>query len=172
MVKWMAPEEGWLKLNIDGACDPISNSIAVGGIIRDQFGNWIICFQNFLGQGNSLLTECWGVLLGINLALSIDATNIWIESDCANLVNLLTDQSMNPLHHLAPIILSCQSSLSHFSSFKISHVLREGNQCADALAGHALISHSNFISHHSCPPFAVIAYTMNRLGIHTPRGID
>lgn len=171
LIKWSTPEEGWLKLNIDGACDPLSKSISAGGIVRDQSGSWVKGFQQFLGQGNSLLAECWGALLGIKLAISINAGKIWIESDCVMLINLLNDQSLHPSHDLAPMISFCRSSLRRFEDCRITHVLREGNRCADSLAGNALLSRCNFRTFHSCPSFATLPYTMDRLGIHTPRGI-
>lgn len=121
-IKWTAPEEGWLKLNSDGAFDPISNCMAAGGSIRNHVGNWVTGFQQFLGIGNSLLAKCWGIVLGIRLAI----VNLWIESDCDILINLLNAHALNPAHHLAPMVSYCSSSLRDFNSYKITHVLSTG----------------------------------------------
>ena len=171
LVCWQPPDEGWIKLNVDGACDLNSKSMAAGGILRDHLGNWISGFQKFLGSGDSRLVECWSALLGINLAVSLNITHLWIESDCSILIDLLSKQDLNHMHHLAPMIFSCRSSLRHFRNIKISHIFREGNRCADAIAANALISPCNFTLLNSCPSFVAPFCTMDRLGFHTPRGI-
>lgn len=38
-ISWNPPQEGWFKINVDGACDPTSNNIVAGGLIRDHRGN-------------------------------------------------------------------------------------------------------------------------------------
>lgn len=122
------PEEGWLKLNVDGACDNSSNCITVGGLIRDHHGNWIKGFNQFMGLGNSLLSELWGALLGLKVVISLGVNCLWLQFDCLNLVNLLTHDNLNTLHQLDPIVNCYRCYLSHYNNFKISHVLREGNQ--------------------------------------------
>lgn len=171
LVSWQPPDEGWLKINVDGACDPLSHDIAVGGLIRDHIGNWVLGFYKFLGSGDSFLAEVWGVLLGLQLAVSINASFVWLESDCVHLVNLFNDSSPVVFHHIAPLIDNCRSYLSHLRRFKFTHVLREGNQVADALAGHALLSKCNLVSNSVCPSFTSVKFAADLFGIQTPRGI-
>lgn len=61
-ISWTPPQEEWFKLNIDGACDSRSKFIAVGGVIRNCFGNWVIGFNQFVGVGHRLLAEVWALL--------------------------------------------------------------------------------------------------------------
>lgn len=171
LVKWTPPEQSLIKVNVDGACDPKSGSIAAGGLIRNHLGLWVQGFQKFLGRGDSFLAEVWGALLGIQLASSLNFSNLWIESDCSQLVFFLNNCNSYSFHHCAPLLNLCRSYLSHFENIKITHVLREGNQCADALAKDALVSHCNLISSSSCPSFVSALYTADCLGLHTPRGI-
>lgn len=35
---WTKPLLGWVKINIDAACDPVSDSVAVGCVVRDANG--------------------------------------------------------------------------------------------------------------------------------------
>lgn len=95
-------------------------------------------FHQFLGTGDSFLAEAWSVLLGLKLASDLGVENLWLESDCLNLINLLNDNIVDCMHHYAPMINLCRSFLSRFKHHKITHVLREANQCADGLAGNAL----------------------------------
>lgn len=106
-VSWNPPDEGWFKINVDGACDPHSNNMVAEGLIRNHEGIWVLGFNQFLGVGNCLLTEAWGALLGIKTAYDLGFSKIWLESDCLTFVNLLASDVDNHLHHLAPIINSC-----------------------------------------------------------------
>lgn len=128
-------------------------------------------FNQFLGVGDSLLAELWAAFLGIKLALSHGVSNIWVESDCLVLVNLFRNDTDLHLHHLALLINSCRSLLSHFNNHKISHVLREGNQVTDMLAGAALHSRTQFTSYSSCPSFVSVMFVADRFGTIFPRGI-
>lgn len=171
LIRWIPPDEGWFKINTDGACDPSSHLIVAGGLIRDCSGNWIKGFQQFLDSGDSFLAELWGACLGCKLALSSSASKVCLELDCLDLVKILNDTSLNSLHHQGPLIDSCRFYLSHFDSFKVLHVMREGNQCADALASYALSSKCNFISLDLCPaPFVCCKLFADILGIQTPSG--
>lgn len=108
-----------------------------------------------MGLGNSLLDEFFGAILGLKLSVSLGVNYHWLESDCSNLVNLLTLDNVNALHHLAPIVNCCRSYLNDFNNFKVSQVPREGNRSADMLASHALTSKCSFTSFQCCPPFAL-----------------
>ena len=108
--------------------------------------------------------------MGIDLAISQGFENIWIESDCLTLVNLLKNNVVSPHHPLAPLIDVCRSSLIHFSSCRLSHVLREGNQVADILAQLAMKTRCNFTFFDRCPAFASAKYFADRVGISFPRG--
>ena len=66
-IGWKAPEEGWVKLNTDGASKGKGLS-GCGGIIRDHQGNWCGGFAKFVGTGSALIAELWGVLEGLKLA--------------------------------------------------------------------------------------------------------
>lgn len=39
-IKWSAPDEGWIKLNFDGAVED-GGVASAAGVIRDNFGRWI-----------------------------------------------------------------------------------------------------------------------------------
>lgn len=109
-----------------------------------NLGNWVIGFNQFLGFGNSMLAEIWALYLGITLAISQGVDKIWIESDCLSLVSHLQNSAKNNLHSFAPLINACRSLLTRFSSYKITHVSREGNQVADRLADSARKSRCQF----------------------------
>lgn len=140
-------------------------------MIRDNRGNWIIGFQKFLGKGSSILAELWGAFLGLKLAISINATRVILESDCTTIIKMLKDDQDYSLHHFASMISDCRSYLNHFEDITITHVMREGNRSADALAGNALATTSDYVLLQLCPPSASAAFNADFFGISTPRGI-
>ena len=56
LVRWCAPVEGWVKLNVDGASKG-NPGIAGGGVLRDHYGNWIQGFACNLGWCSSVKAE-------------------------------------------------------------------------------------------------------------------
>ncbi|KAF7802408.1 reverse transcriptase [Senna tora] len=48
-VKWVAPTEGWWKLNTDGSCVGNPGHMVAVGVIRDSNGNWISVFFKIFG---------------------------------------------------------------------------------------------------------------------------
>ncbi|KAK0573128.1 hypothetical protein LWI29_003364 [Acer saccharum] len=62
------PPLDWVKLNVDGRLNPDLNSIAVGGIIRDNEKNWLMGFALNKGLGSIIEAELWGIFEGLKLA--------------------------------------------------------------------------------------------------------
>lgn len=91
---------------------------------RDHQGNWIHGFNQFIGHGDNLLSEMWGAALVLRMATSIGIEYLWmVESDCLNLINLLSNIVDNS-HPLSPIISMCRSSISSFKGFRLTQVPR------------------------------------------------
>ncbi|KAF7839279.1 reverse transcriptase [Senna tora] len=77
-VNWFPPLEGWWKLNTDGACSGNPGPFAIGGIIRNQDGNWISGFSGYIGFGSALKAELWAISNGIRLAKNLGCSHLWI----------------------------------------------------------------------------------------------
>lgn len=56
-IHWKAPEDGWIKLNSDGAYKGGLNMAGCGGLLRDSFGNWIKGFTRKLGRCDAIHAE-------------------------------------------------------------------------------------------------------------------
>jgi len=59
MVKWTPPQDGCIKLNIDGSYGA-SGDIGYGGLFRDNKGNWIAGFSSNERQGVCFLLSYLG----------------------------------------------------------------------------------------------------------------
>lgn len=161
-VVWTPPPTSTLKINTDGSHNKDSNLIASGGIIRDDSGPWVCGFSKFLGNGDPLLAELWGILLGINLCLEKNFFGIIFECDCVVAVNLILADNC-PSHLLAPIILSCRSGLNALHS-EIRYIYREANACADTLAKRALKDMNDLLFFEAIPSFLTLAYGADMAG--------
>ncbi|XP_039025495.1 uncharacterized protein LOC120158821 [Hibiscus syriacus] len=68
---WRVPETNSFTLNTDGAMDPATKAVACGGVIRNNNRDRITRFCRNIGHCLVLQEEPWGVLDGLELALSL-----------------------------------------------------------------------------------------------------
>lgn len=134
MVRWIPPIHGFL-LNVDGASRGNPGHCGGGGCIRDIRGHLLIAFSHYYGYGSSIVAETRAMCDGIRLAQQHGIQIATINSDSANLVSSFRSGN-------APswTCLRWWREILHFardSGILISHVYREGNQVADALATYA-----------------------------------
>ena len=79
---WLPPPPGWIKLNVDASYDPIKRQAGTGWS-RDS-----LC-------GSAEEAECIAALSGIRKALQFSSGPILLESDCLNVVQAITEISLN-----------------------------------------------------------------------------
>ncbi|KAF7827149.1 reverse transcriptase [Senna tora] len=138
MIHWKEPREHYHKLNIDGSA---SNSIlGAGGIIRNSQGSYIISFCHYIGRGDSIKAELWALQTGLSIATDLNIKFIEIETDALSIIYLIKNSNLCHLHPFFCVILNCRRFLSTFDDYKITHIYREANGCADILVKHARIS--------------------------------
>ncbi|XP_034211169.1 uncharacterized protein LOC117624139 [Prunus dulcis] len=133
-LAWTPPENGVLKLNVDGSLMKSSGSIGAGGVIRDHLGNWIGGFAVNLGKGQILEAELWGLFFGLKLAITRGIMDIIVEMDSVNAVNLILSNDLNICHPMAGLVSSCKRLLRQIPKCFLHHIYREKNAVADRLA--------------------------------------
>ncbi|MFQ6641857.1 hypothetical protein Gotur_017085, partial [Gossypium turneri] len=62
-------EGNWVHLFSDGAVARDFRNASVGGVVRDQFENWILGFNHYLGKCSPLEVELCGILDGVLILL-------------------------------------------------------------------------------------------------------
>ncbi|POO01051.1 hypothetical protein TorRG33x02_032340 [Trema orientale] len=73
--KWKCPLAGHLKLNVDAAIDSTSNSIGVGGVLKDNNGNVI----DALGYAAHMLeSDCLSAVMAANAKVGLSTEAILI----------------------------------------------------------------------------------------------
>jgi ribonuclease HI len=129
VVWWRTPAVGCVKINTDGC---VKDGLASGGgIIRDHAGNCISAFSASYGPCLILEAELRAIHDGILLARDLGLSDIWVEADSSVAIHcILRGGGPWTIQGILRQIVDCLS----FDRDTISHIFREGNQVADALA--------------------------------------
>ncbi|XP_024632555.1 uncharacterized protein [Medicago truncatula] len=129
-VLWNPPPLHWIKCNTDGSSN--TNTSSCGGIFRDRNADFLMCFAENTGHENAYFAELSGAMRAIELAKLHNWQSLWLESDSALVVNAFKNISQVPWklrNRWENCILATRNM-----NFIVSHVFREGNECADMLA--------------------------------------
>ncbi|KAF7811744.1 ribonuclease H [Senna tora] len=137
IVKWIPPDIGWVKVNVDGASSKIGDHRAsYGVVIRYDRGNYIVGFMRNLGADSPLQAELWGVYSGLLTAWHHGYQRIIIDMDS---------------------LVACEMIKNMFPQYShVLHTYREANFAADAMTVAAFQS-SNCLTFMEEPPLEVIS---------------
>ncbi|XP_019431130.1 PREDICTED: uncharacterized protein LOC109338369 [Lupinus angustifolius] len=88
-VLWQKPQDGWIKVNIDGAAKGSPGLSGAGGIFRNCHGNCVACFASFIDIQHAIYAGSLQlskrltgliVMLGTTYGLSVTQQRLWISS--------------------------------------------------------------------------------------------
>ena len=149
-VRWSKPPIGWHKLNTDGSLVGANGLAGCGGVIRDSNGCWIKGFAMSINTTSSTAAELWALREGLHLCVNVHIQAVEIELDASAAISLLAS-NISSNGDLSGLIDDCRELFLQLPQAKLSHVFREANFCADALArmGSPV---TNFNSHFASPP--------------------
>ncbi|KZV24446.1 hypothetical protein F511_25471 [Dorcoceras hygrometricum] len=129
-ISWIKPPAPFYKLNSDG-CRSNNGMISTGGLIRYTNGLVLTAFHGFLGEGSVLKAELTAILQGLLICKQHQFFPIWIETDSTVALQIiLSDHCSWDLRHTLTSIQDIRAN----HQTHISHVFREANAPADALA--------------------------------------
>ncbi|KAE8701760.1 hypothetical protein F3Y22_tig00110505pilonHSYRG00083 [Hibiscus syriacus] len=105
---------------------------SVGGLIRNNAGDWIVGFKKSVGVTASLQAELWGIFEGLNFAWTCGIERLQRQTDCAEAFNLIS----SPLAPSSSIGLVRSIARLMTKPWLLNFVLvgREANVAADCLA--------------------------------------
>jgi len=166
-VIWQPPIANWVKCNTDGASNTTNSSC--GGIFRNSDAILLCCFAENIGGGSAYHAEISGVLRAIEIASQRRWLNLWIETDSALVVMAFKNATLIPCN-LRNRWDNCKLLLNAMN-FIVSHIYREGNQCADRLAALGLTI-QNLTIWSEVPLDIREFYVKNRLGMPNFRFIN
>ncbi|XP_077234746.1 uncharacterized protein LOC143876958 [Tasmannia lanceolata] len=128
---WIPPSLDELKINVDASLDDDGGGI--GGLIRDNSGSCISLFLQNVNKEEIFELELFAIEKGIQLASTLSARNIWVESDSKFAVDILNGSLAIPWRQTMRI-RRIKFALCAFIHHKITHIWREANSAADYLS--------------------------------------
>lgn len=123
-----------------------------GGVLRNHYGEVIFSFAKDIGTCSVVQAELWAIYFGLKVSWDRGFKSLHVESDSQVAINLLK-KGCNPCHRSASLVRNIMSFTHFGGSYSWSHVLREANQAADALAKDGLSLEGQSRIFDICPDF-------------------
>lgn len=161
-VNWIPPSLGWVKINSDGSWKHEEGVGGYGAIFRDYKGHFLGAFASNLEIPSSISAQIMVVIKAIELAWVRDWKHIWLEVDSSLVLDYIRRPSLVPWP-LRVRWLNCLYRISKMN-FKATHIFREGNKIADALANQGT-SCSELMWWDEPPPFILLSYNNDVRGM-------
>ena len=108
-VKWTAPIEPFIKLNMDGSSLDNPSMAGVGGLLRDSSELWISGFSLSIGITTNNMAELGAVRQGLMLAWELGFKFIHLEIDSMTMLSWLTAKTSNFPPNVFPLLCDCRS---------------------------------------------------------------
>jgi ribonuclease HI len=127
-----------LTVNVDGGARGNPGPAAIGVVVRDAEGGILEERAERIGRATNNVAEYRALLLGIELALTLGASELELVGDSELVVRQVEgrykvkDPTMRELH------AEVKAALQPFERWSIRHVRREHNADADRLVNAAL----------------------------------
>ncbi len=127
-----------LRLHVDGASRGNPGEAGFGVHVTSAEGETIASLFGYLGRATNNVAEYQALLHGLRFALERGTREVRVFSDSELLVRQLAGRYRVKNPGLLPLFREAQSLLARFESARVSHVPREENGEADALANKAV----------------------------------
>ncbi|XP_077237280.1 uncharacterized protein LOC143878952 [Tasmannia lanceolata] len=128
---WKAPLSDELKLNSDASLD--EDGDGTGGVLRNWKGDTIAMYSYLTSKEEIFEFEIPAVKQGIEVAVAHNFRKLWIESDSSFAVKIIQGIAHTPWNQ-ATRVQEIKKLLSHFDTWKITHIWREANTADDILS--------------------------------------
>jgi ribonuclease HI len=124
------PEEGTLKINVDGAFSQESGTGATGAVLRGNSGNFLAAPARWLESlGSALLAKEEALWDGIQLIPEGTGERISVEKDSQKLVSLWNNRRKHRCK-ISAILDVVEEMTSSFTSFQVIHTRRSTIFCS------------------------------------------
>lgn len=127
------PPPSWTKVNIDGCSRGNPGTAGCGGFFWNYRGFSKGSFTMPIGVDTTFVAEASAFIKAVHLALLKNWFPLWVETDSMTLCTKIKNMDLEVPWHMKAKWRRWLKSLEG-KQFMVSHVYREGNQIADALA--------------------------------------
>jgi ribonuclease HI len=127
-----------LTIYTDGAARGNPGPAAIGVVFKDEKGNVVATISRCLGATTNNQAEYRAIIAALEKAIGLGARQVAVFSDSELMVKQINGQYKIKNTALRPLYTEVVKLTGTLESFKISHIRREQNAEADALANKAL----------------------------------
>ena len=127
-----------LVINVDGGARGNPGPAAVGVVVRDEAGRVIEDHGVRIGDATNNVAEYKALLLGIERAIELGATDLELIGDSELVVKQVQGKYKVKNAGIKPLHAEAKAQLARIPNWQISHVRREMNSEADSLVNQAL----------------------------------
>ncbi|CAM8926233.1 unnamed protein product [Rhodiola kirilowii] len=150
-LKWKPPKRGFIKINCDGAWCLESNIMGFAGLARDDKGVVMVAFASWKSKkGSALEAEGRAILQAMEVAGSLGWDKVVFELDSFQVISGILAGGLDEQSKLS-WSFRCSELFSHHPDWELSHVWREANNGADALAKKACKNKWSWLSTEAIP---------------------
>ncbi|XP_031132021.1 uncharacterized protein LOC116033418 [Ipomoea triloba] len=167
-IKWLRPPTGRLKLNTDAAFSSLRS--AGGACLRDSSGTLIAALAFPIAASSALEAETFALDFSLRWCDLTAKRPQYIEVDSKFLASLISSPASQIPWRIRDAIARIKEYLA-FNNSTISHVYREANSTADALASFGLscTEPTVFFSFDLVPESVLSSYLHDLRGFSAPR---
>ncbi|OMO96367.1 hypothetical protein COLO4_15333 [Corchorus olitorius] len=101
---WSPPQEGFVKINVDGAYESVSGAAAVGIVARDHHGTVLSGLGKRVRASSSEMVEVMAVREGLKLAKENEWNNVVLETDSKETFNGCTKEGCECAWEVKPLV--------------------------------------------------------------------
>ncbi|KAK4280376.1 hypothetical protein QN277_012007 [Acacia crassicarpa] len=135
-ISWSPPCQGWVKLNVDGACSQ-DQVVTGGGVLRDEYGAFKAGFMfKAATPADSFAAEVWAVLFGMKMCWDLGERRVVLESNAREVVELINGP-IQESQSVGEVVREVKSILNRDWEVLVQWVPREINMVADYVAKQA-----------------------------------
>ena len=127
-------------VNVDGGARGNPGPAAVGAVVSDEGGGELMAEGRYIGEATNNVAEYKALLLGLELAKQLGATDVEVINDSELVARQIGGQYKVKHAGLKPLFLEALKTLRSFDSWSVRNVPRADNSRADELVNEALDS--------------------------------
>lgn len=95
-VLWKQPLDDMVKLNTDGSAMHSTGNTTIGGILRNNHGDFIFSFASPLGEGNNNQAEFNAAIFGLSWCIQLGYRSVILEVDSELLTKWIKHRAQPP----------------------------------------------------------------------------
>ena len=133
-----APQSRSLIMQFDGGSRGNPGPAGIGVTIGDESGRRLYELGEFIGHCTNNVAEYTALLRGLRAAIAMGATSLVVRADSELVVRQLNGIYRVKSPDLKPLYAQAVDLMAQIKQVKVTHVYRESNSRADALANAAM----------------------------------